>query len=83
MDVSKLKNDNIPIITEAAAPATRGSKFFDIFIYIFFKLSYTHIMNYKKSFNFLNRLPSKLNSFYKKKSKSGIIVNNKSNSKKN
>ena len=32
MDVSKLKNDNTPIITEAATPATRGSKFFDIFI---------------------------------------------------
>ena len=40
-------------------------------------------MNYKKSFNFLKKLPSKLNSFYKKKSKSGIIVNNKSNSQKN
>ena len=40
-------------------------------------------MNYKKSFNFLKRLPSKLNSFYKKKSKSGVIVKNKSNLKKN
>ena len=40
-------------------------------------------MNYKKSFNFLKNLPSKLNSFYKKKSRSGIIVNNKSKSKKN
>ena len=27
VDVSKLKNDNNPIITEAAAPATRGSNF--------------------------------------------------------
>ena len=40
-------------------------------------------MNYKKSFNFLKNLPSKLNSFYKKKSRSGIIINNKSKSKKN
>ena len=39
-------------------------------------------MNYKKSFNFLKSLPSKLNSFYKKKSKYGLIVNNKSKSKK-
>ena len=39
-------------------------------------------MNYKKSFNFLKKLPSKLNSFYKRKSKSGIKVNNKSKSKK-
>ncbi len=39
-------------------------------------------MNYKKSFNFLKKLPFKLNSFYKKKSKSGIIINNKSKSKK-
>ena len=39
-------------------------------------------MNYKKSFNFLKKLPSKLNLFYKKKSKSGIKVNNKSKSKK-
>ena len=35
-------------------------------------------MNYKKSFNFLKKLPSKLNLFYKKKSKSRIKVNNKS-----
>ena len=40
-------------------------------------------MNYKKSFNFLKKLPSKLNLFYKRKSKSGIKVNNKSKSKKN
>ena len=39
-------------------------------------------MNYKKSFNFLKKLPPKLNLFYKKKSKSGIKVNNKSKSKK-
>ena len=34
VDVSKLKNDNIPIITEAAAPVTKGFKFLVIFIYI-------------------------------------------------
>ena len=39
-------------------------------------------MNYKKSFNFLKSLPTKLNLFYKKKSISSIRVNNKSNSKK-
>ena len=39
-------------------------------------------MNYKKSFNFLKSLPPKLNSFYKRKSISGIRVNNKSKSKK-
>ena len=39
-------------------------------------------MNYKKTFNFLKSLPAKLNSFYKKKSKSGIKVNNKSKNKK-
>ena len=39
-------------------------------------------MNYKKSFNFLKKLPPKLNLFYKKKIKSGIKVNNKSKSKK-
>ena len=39
-------------------------------------------MNYKKNFNFLKSLPEKLNSFYKKKSKSGIKVNNKSKNKK-
>ena len=39
-------------------------------------------MNYKKSFNFLKNLPTKLNSFYKKRSRSGIIINNKSKSKK-
>ena len=39
-------------------------------------------MNYKKSFNFLKSLPPKLNSFYKRKSSSGIRVNNKSKSKK-
>ena len=40
-------------------------------------------MNYKKSFNFLKKLPKKLNLFYKKKSRSGLIVKNKSKSKKN
>ena len=40
-------------------------------------------MNYKKTFNFLKSLPAKLNSFYKKKSKSVIKVNNKSKNKKN
>ena len=40
-------------------------------------------MNYKKPFNFLKKIPSKLNLFYKKKSKSGLIVNNQSKSKKN
>ena len=39
-------------------------------------------MNYKKSFNFLNQLPTKLNSLYKKRTKLGVVVNNKSNSKK-
>ena len=39
-------------------------------------------MNYNKPFNFLKNLPAKLNSFYAKKSKAGVIVNNKSNSKK-
>ena len=39
-------------------------------------------MNYKKTFNFLKSLPIKLNSFYKKKSKSVIKVNNKSKDKK-
>ena len=39
-------------------------------------------MDYNKPFNFLKKLPPKLNSFYKKKSKSGLVVSNKSNSKK-
>ena len=39
-------------------------------------------MNYKKSFNFLKKLPSKLNSFYKKNSRSGVKVKNKSKSRK-
>ncbi len=39
-------------------------------------------MNYKKSYNFLKSLPLKLNLFYKKKSKSGIRINNKSKNKK-
>ena len=40
-------------------------------------------MNYKKSFNFLKKLPAKLNSFYIKKSKLSVKVKNKSKSKKN
>ncbi|MDC0937764.1 inositol monophosphatase [Pelagibacteraceae bacterium] len=39
-------------------------------------------MDYKKPFNFLKNLPPKLNLFYKKKSKSSLIVSNKSKSKK-
>ncbi|MAJ85452.1 MAG: inositol monophosphatase, partial [Candidatus Pelagibacter sp.] len=39
-------------------------------------------MQYKKSFNFLKSLPTKLNLFYEKKSKFGIIVSNKSKNKK-
>ena len=35
-------------------------------------------MDYNKPFNFLKNLPPKLNSFYKKKSKSGLVVSNKS-----
>ena len=40
-------------------------------------------MDYNKPFNFLKKLPPKLNSFYKTKSKSGLVVSNKSKSKKN
>jgi histidinol phosphatase-like enzyme (inositol monophosphatase family) len=39
-------------------------------------------MDYKKPFNFLKNLSPKLNLFYKKKSKSGLVVSNKSKSKK-
>ena len=39
-------------------------------------------MDYNKPFNFLKNLPPKLNSFYKTKSKSGLVVSNKSKSKK-
>ena len=39
-------------------------------------------MNYKKSFNFLKNITSKLNLFYKKKSSSGLIISNKSKSSK-
>tara|TARA_B100000767_G_scaffold63128_1_gene59227 strand:+ start:1016 stop:1810 length:795 start_codon:yes stop_codon:yes gene_type:complete len=39
-------------------------------------------MDYNKPFNFLKNLPTKLNSFYKIKSRGGIVVNNKSKSKK-
>ena len=40
-------------------------------------------MDYNKPFNFLKNLPPKLNSFYKTKSKSNLVVSNKSKSKKN
>jgi histidinol phosphatase-like enzyme (inositol monophosphatase family) len=39
-------------------------------------------MEYNKPFNLLKALPSKLNAFYKKKSKSSLIINNKSKSAK-
>ena len=39
-------------------------------------------MNYNKPFKFLKNLPKKLNSFYKKKSKAAVVVNNKSKIKK-
>ena len=39
-------------------------------------------MDYNKPFNFLKNLPPKLNLFYKKKSKLGLVVSNKSKSKK-
>ena len=39
-------------------------------------------MDYNKPFNFLKNLPPKLNLFYKKKSKSDLVVSNKSKSKK-
>ncbi len=39
-------------------------------------------MDYNKPFSFLKNLPNKLNLFYKKNSKSVLIVNNKSKSKK-
>ena len=38
-------------------------------------------MDYNKPFNFLKNLPPKLNSFYKKRSKSGLVVSNKSKTK--
>ena len=39
-------------------------------------------MDYKKPYNLLKSLPNKLNAFYKKKSNSGLIINNKSKSSK-
>ncbi len=39
-------------------------------------------MEYKKPYKLLKALPAKLNDFYKKKSNSGIIINNKSKSRK-
>jgi histidinol phosphatase-like enzyme (inositol monophosphatase family) len=82
VDVSKLKNARILIIIEADIPATTGSNFFDIFIYIFSLITLYTLMKYNKPFSFLKNLPVKLNSFYSKKSKAGVIVNNKSKSKK-
>jgi len=40
-------------------------------------------MDYKKTYNLLKILPQKLNAFYKKKSSSGLVINNKSKSSKN
>ncbi len=40
-------------------------------------------MDYNKPFNFLKSLPLKLNAFYKKKSKSALVVSNKARSIKN
>ena len=37
-------------------------------------------MNYKKPYTLLKSLPVKLNTFYKKKSNSGLVINNKSKS---
>ncbi|MDC1212801.1 inositol monophosphatase, partial [Pelagibacteraceae bacterium] len=39
-------------------------------------------MDYIEPFNFLKKLPSKLNLFYKKKSKTSLVVSNKSKFKK-
>ena len=39
-------------------------------------------MDYNKPYNFLKKLPPKLNSFYKTKSKYGLVVSNKSKTKK-
>jgi len=39
-------------------------------------------MDYKKPYNLLKNLPAKLNAFYKKKSNSVLVINNKSKSKK-
>ena len=39
-------------------------------------------MNYNKSFKLLKSLPSKLNNFYNKNSKSSLKINNKSKNKK-
>jgi histidinol phosphatase-like enzyme (inositol monophosphatase family) len=39
-------------------------------------------MDYIKPYNFLNNLPTKLNLFYKKKSRASMVVNNKSKSNK-
>ena len=71
------------MIIEAEIPAITGSNFFDIFIYIFFLIKLYTLMDYKKPYNLLKTLPSKLNTFYRKKSKSNLMVSNKSNSTKN
>ena len=43
VDVSKLRKERIPIIIDANSPASIGSNFSDIFIYIFFLIKlYTH-----------------------------------------
>ena len=39
-------------------------------------------MDYKKPYNLLKTMPLKLNTFYKKKSSSSLVVNNKSKSNK-
>ena len=82
MDVSKLKNDRTPIIIEPNIPKMIGSIFFDIFIYIFFYFKLYTLNGLYKPFNFLKNLPPKLNSFYNKRSSSGVKVSNKSKTKK-
>ena len=82
MDVSKLKKARTPIIIEEDKPATIGSNFLDIFIYILLLIKLYTLMNYNKPFNFIKNLPAKLDSFYIKKFKGNITVNNKSKSKK-
>ena len=39
-------------------------------------------MDYKKPYNLLKILPLKLNNFYKKRSSSSLVINNKSKSNK-
>ena len=80
MDVSKLKRARTPIIIEEDKPVMIGSKFFDIFIFIFVLIKLYTLMEYKKPYKLLKSMPVKLNAFYKKKSSSGLIINNKSKS---